>query len=356
MLSSNRQRAFLAVGIAVSAMSLTACGSDSDDAPKADLSSVTSLDQVCKAGEKEGRLDFVSGTDAEVFAKEIKPFQALYPDIKINYSSAKPQDSVPRIVTEVQAGKAPSVDATKMDVPGSKPLLDLKLTYTDVNWAALGVPEANILTQGGVDAPRTQRLPVGLGYNTTKLTADELPDTWDELINSKWAGKLIVDPRAEILAGLAPEWGKDKAIEWYKKLLATDKPVVVPGATASLQKVTSGEALISTSVHDAEVNEQASTGAPLAIKYLDVVPSQDNYGFVLKGAKHPNAGACFVAWWASPDGGGAEQLKNEFKGNADLPEHLPANAVLSVPKTPEDFAEMGETSEEMAKLTAGLAK
>lgn len=336
------------------ALALTACSSAKSE-PKGGAGASTvakgkDLGAVCQAGESEGKLSFRDTTDPAVFANEVKGFNAKYPKIKVDFGSQRPQDSVQRLVAEKQAGHAVDVDAIAIDMPSAAPMIQQHLIQP-VDWSALGVPSGDVLSYQGEQFVRTQRIVLGLGYNTTKLKASELPDTWDQLINSKWAGKVIVDPRGEYLSGLGIVWGKEKAVDWYTKMMSTDKPMIVKGATASLEKVISGEALLTTSSHDAEILEQQSKGAPVAIKYLDVAPTQDHYAIVVKGAAHPNAAACFLGWWISKDGGQAAQLKYEFKGNDDQPKTLPADSKLGAITTEQQAAVQESVAEEFAKLT-----
>ena len=310
------------------------------------------LAAACTAAESEGQLNFRDTTDPDVFAKEVAGFEQKYPKIKVNFGSQRPQDSVQSVVAEVQAGHALDVDAISIDFPSAGPLIQQNLIAT-VDWPSLGVPESDVLTDQTAQFVRTQRTILGLGYNTTKLKASDLPDTWDQLIDSKWAGKIIVDPRGEYLSGLGIAWGEQKALDWYTNFMKTDKPMVVKGATASLQKVISGEAELTTSSHDAEILEQQAKGAPVDIKYLDVVPTQDHYAIILKGAQHPNAAKCFLGWWISPDGGQAAQLKYEFKGNETEPKGVPATAKLGAINSPDDAALQTKVASEFSKLTGG---
>jgi iron(III) transport system substrate-binding protein len=333
-------------------VTLAGCSSSASGGSKAGGGTIAQgkdLAAVCKAAESEGKVTFRDTTDPEVFAQEVKGFTAKYPKIKVDFGSQRPQDSVQRIVAEKQARHAIDVDAISIDMPSAKPMIDQKL-IASVDWNALGVPQGDVLSYQGAQFVRTQRIVLGLGYNKTKLKASDLPDTWEGLINSKWAGKVIVDPRGEYLSGVGIVWGKDKAVDWYKRLMSTDKPMIVKGATASLEKVISGEAMLTTSSHDAEILEQQSKGAPVDIKYLDVVPTQDHYAIIVKGAAHPNAAACWLGWWMSPDGGQAAQLKYEFKGNEDEPKTVPANAKLGAIKTEEEANVQASVAEEFAAL------
>jgi iron(III) transport system substrate-binding protein len=336
--------ATIALSACSSAKSGTSAGAATPVAQGKDLAA------VCQAAESEGKVTFRDTTDPEIFKKEVSAFETKYPKIKVDFGSQRPQDSVQRIVAEKQAKHAVDVDAIAIDMPSAAPMIEQNLIQP-VDWTALGVPAGDILTRQGAQFVRTQRIVLGLGYNTTKLKASDLPNTWEELINSKWSGKVIVDPRGEYLSGVGIVWGQDKAVDWYKRLMSTDKPMVVKGATTSLEKVISGEALLTTSSHDAEVLEQQSKGAPVAIKYLDVVPTQDHYAIVAKGAAHPNAAACFLGWWVSPSGGQAAQLKYEFKGNEDEPSTVPATAKLGAITSAEQADIQAAVATQFAKLS-----
>jgi iron(III) transport system substrate-binding protein len=308
------------------------------------------VDQACSdaVSKDGGTLNYVSGTDPEVFKAEAAAFNQKYPNIKVNFTSLRPADAVQRVVTENQAHHALDIDATYSDLPSAQPLFDQKL-IANVDWSKLGIASDLEFTLDGIQTFRTEREVLGLGYNTQLVKASDLPNTWQDLINPKWAGKVIVDPRGSYLSGLAVAWGQDKTVSWFQQLMQTDKPNIVKGATASMQKVESGEALLTTSSHDSETAEQQAKGAPVAIKYLDVVPTTDYYAVIMKDAPHPNAAACFLAWWGSPDGQ-AVMFKNEFKKNLTSPPDLPAGAQLVPINTPDQAKVANATADALANL------
>ena len=73
---------------------------------------------------------------------------------------------------------------------------------------------------------------------------------------------------------------------------------------------------------------------------------------VLAGAKHPNAAACFLGWFDSPDGQ-AQQLKYEFKGNATDPTGMPPGAKIASALTEANATTEGDTADAFAKLATG---
>jgi iron(III) transport system substrate-binding protein len=303
-----------------------ACAGKHDTAGKSAALLSTTASSACTKGADEGTFNYWTSTDTDVFQKEIVPFEKANPKIKVHYTSLEPVNQVQRIITETQAHHKLDVDAIAGDLPSFDPLLTQKLIQP-IDWSKLGIPKDLQFTLDGYTMVRTYREVLGLGYNTKLVNPADLPSTWQGLIESKWAHHVIVDPRGIYLSGLALGMGQDKALTWFKDLLKTDKPLIIQGATASMEKVISGEAKLTTSSHDSEAAEQQANGAPVGIKYLDIVPTQDWYALVMKGAEHPNAAACFFSWWLGSEGQ-AQQAKYEFKSDETKPAGIPAGAKL----------------------------
>jgi iron(III) transport system substrate-binding protein len=336
---------------ASAALLITGCGSGSGAKATSSTDRLSLTPQAaCDAGNKEGSVNYLSRTDPEVFAKEVASFTKAHPQIKVKYTSMKPSDATQRVITEVQARHALSVDATTTDLTSAAPLFDQKLVH-DVDYQKLGISQNLILNNNGVATFRVFRDALGLAYNPKLSQVSSLPRTWDELVDPKWKNKVVVDPRGIYLGVLAAAWGEPKTMTWFKKFRETDKPLVINGTTDSIAKVVSGEAHLTTSATASAVIEQQKAGAPVAIHYLDVVSSQDKYGVLLKGAQHPNAAACFLSWWGSAEGQ-AQQLKYEYKANTDVPGSVPSTANLAFVVKPADQAVVTKATEEISKILA----
>jgi iron(III) transport system substrate-binding protein len=310
-------------------------------------------EQACAAATSAegGQLTYWAETDPDIFAKEIKPFQEKYPGIKIDYSSLRPSDIVQRVISEVQARHALSVDAVAGSLSDLQSLLDQKLV-TSVDFAKLGVPSDDLIQQGDVSVYRVYRDPQGLAYNKDLVKPEDLPDTWAELVDPKWSGKIIADPSGRYLASLSLAWGEDKAVSWLQDFMKTSKPMVLKGATASMQKVSTGEALATTSATYSAYGPWDAKGAPIGFKYLDLVPTFEYYAMVLKGAKHPNAAACFLSWLSTPEAMD-QQLQLEYKQNLSVPKGVPDGAKVVSVTSAEDAAHTAEAAAKMAKILGG---
>lgn len=346
------------LGVVLAAMAtgaalLTGCGSSGgpggSSAGSEPLS--VSMDEACTAAaEESGDLNYVASTDPAVFAKEIEPFTSKHPDIKISYTNLRSNDASQRLLAESQARHDLSFDALSGDLPGFDPLFQQDMVR-NVDWPALGVADDLVLEQQNGTAWRNYRLITGLGYNTDLVSKEELPDTWKDLVDPKWAGKVIVDPRGSYLGGIALAYGEQETIDWFNDFMETTKPLIIQGATTSAQKVISGEALLTTSAADANIRESQAAGAPIDIKYLDVVPTSDYHTLIMKDSPRPNKAACFLGWLAS-DEGVAQKAKLEFQNNDSHPPAVPPTSKLVLTDTPEALKTSNDTATAMAEIMA----
>jgi iron(III) transport system substrate-binding protein len=327
----------------------TAESSSAAASPAGAAAAVTgSTEEVCKAAEQEGELVSWNSEDPEAYEKIFGEFAKSYPGIKLNSVEVRPDDLVQKLVTESAAGHESGVDAISITMDKSGPLLENNLLNTDIDFTKMGV-DADYIGEG--NAVRTERIAIGLAYNTDQVQESDLPNTWDELVDSKWDGKVVVDPRGDPLQLLAIAWGQDKTVDFVTRLSETAHPQVVQGATAGLLTVASGENKITTNGRSAETAEQQSKGAPVKIKYLDVVPAVDYYTAVPAGAPHPNAGACWAAWLNS-DTGRKAKAEYAFKGNIDLPQEAGSGQLAAIER-PQDTELVAATAEKISAVWAG---
>ena len=144
--------------------------------------------------------------------------------------------------------------------------------------------------------------PYTLGYNTRWVKKDEVPKTYEELLNPKWKGqKISVDNTSyNLLGGLIRAWGKDKAIAYFKKL-AAQEPSIMRGDTNRVQLAAAGEFPLIISFAPI-IQRAASEGAPMDWIPLEPVSTQINP--LLLGAKsaHPNGAKLFIDFVLSEEG------------------------------------------------------
>jgi iron(III) transport system substrate-binding protein len=319
-------------------------------ASAASTAQASAMSSICKTGAAEGSVNYWTEQDPSVFAKEDAPFEAQY-HIKVNVTMLQPQDQVTRSLTEIHAHHALTADVLAPDPESALPLFQAG-DVQSVDLSKYGINPDLAVTVDNTTVYVTQRDFHGVAYNTSDYKASDIPDTWTGLVDSQLAGKISVDPRGKWIAPVvtAPGWTQASTVAWYKKLLATDKPQIINGVTDSLTQVASGQTPITTSARNAEVAQEAANGAPVAIKYMNVIPVDEVVGTQLKNDPHPAAATCFLAWLAGPQAQ-AQQFKYEFKTNALKPAGAPANAVYSNDLNEANVTLISNTEKQMSALT-----
>jgi iron(III) transport system substrate-binding protein len=299
------------------------------------------LNAVCEAGAGEGTL--VYWNNLENPDPIFEAFNATYPDIAIEPTQLRPDESAQRLLTEASAGRI-NVDLIYGGLDVFQPVLERNLINQDIDWQGLGAAEDTINT-GMV---RIYRVAGGLGFNTDTHTAEEMPNTWEELIDEQWAGTVIVDPRGRPFDQLALSWGEEETVDYVNRLKSTVNPVVIEGGTAGMEAVGSGQYAITTGGRSAETLEQQDKGAPIDIKYLDIVPTLDAYHAVVNGAAHPNAAACWVGWIATA--GKQIHDESEFKSNETVPSSAPEGAEILAIDDADKAAEVSRMSDIIGEI------
>ena len=308
------------------------------------------LDAVCEAGAKEGTVVFWGSEEDATQNKLAADFAATYPGIDVEFQSLRPEEITQRLVLESSSGRDSGVDTFQGNLDAFAPLVDRDLVDQDVPWKSYGVGESLITDTGMVRSSRTAN---GLVYNPEVTPEDSLPDTWEDLIDPKWKGKVVVDPRGNPVQSLAVVWGIDKTVDYVQRLKDTVKPVVIEGGTAGMLTVASGENALTTNGRSAETLEQQAQGSPLEIHYLDIIPTSDFYEVVAKDAPHPNAAACWVGWLTGEEGR-AKALEYAYKTNDDVPEGAPEGAVIAAIETPEQLEQSVEAAKKISAIWASV--
>lgn len=339
---------------AILGLVLAACttgpGGDGDPTDGGDGGGGTAqtYEEICEAGAQEGSLVHWHN-HSDGIQQVYEAFMEAHPDIEVQGQEMTPDDAAQRVLTEHTTDRDFSADIVAGQADVFQEIINQGLVVGDIDWSAFDIPEDWIHDTNMV---RIHRIAMGLGYNTDTHTADDLPDTWEELIDEQWRGQVIVDPRGRPFDQLSLVWGEEEALDYVQRLHDIVEPLVIEGGTAGLVAVGSGEAQITTGGRNAETLEQQAEGVPVDIKFLDYVPTIDNYNVVLDGAPHPNAARCYVIWF-SAHGGQAIYDEAEFKANETIPVGAPEEAQVVTVETLEEAEQVSEIGREMGRIWTG---
>ncbi len=310
------------------------------------------------AAKKEGKVVMWGPTDLIVFQKAQEVFDKEYPGIKIEVFESLPDPLVQRLIAESQAGKPSNVDLIQSgSMRGLRPLIERDMLSPYPGWETDFKLDA--VYAGGRFAG-AYNLSFPICYNTKLVPAQEAPKNWEDLLNPKWKGrKIIVEARLVPFAMLGTEWGKDKAIEWTKKLMAQE-PILVQGGTTVGNALASGQAPIAVGTYGYTIEKLKKTGAPVdwvAVNPLLIITSALG---VPKTAPHPNAGRFLAGWLGTSEG---QKILYEYSGNAMLmgrnafgveAEKIKAAGVRILLETDQNSAAIVGIQGELGKLIGAL--
>lgn len=141
-----------------------------------------------------------------------------------------------------------------------------------------------------------------LGWNTKLVKREDVPKTYDALLNPRWkGGQLSLDTEAYgMFEGLKGAWGKEKTLAYFKKLAALD-PVLKRGNTERVQLAVAGEYPLIVA-YNQTIQRMTSRGAPIDWLPLEPAVTQVNPAMIGAKAPHPNAARLFIDFILSKEG------------------------------------------------------
>lgn len=145
-------------------------------------------------------------------------------------------------------------------------------------------------------------VPWALGYNTNQVKKEEVPKTYEALLDSKWkGGKISVDNEGYlVLQGLITAWGKEKAVDYMKKLAQQD-PVPMRGNTERVAFTGAGQyPLVLAYAH--AIEREKFKGAPIDWIALEPAIVEIDPQMIGSKAPHPNAARLFMDYILSKEG------------------------------------------------------
>ena len=256
--------------------------------------------KIIEAAKNEGAVAYYTTTTLSQSKKVADKFQAKYPFIKkVDLFRSGGDELLNRIQTEAR-GSLYAWDVASSRGDTVLTLMDSKLI------TPYRSPESKFISRDMVDDEGYWTAyyvnPFVLGYNTNLVKKEEVPKSYEELLDPKWKGrKISIDDSAYgLLAGLIHAWGKEKAVAYFKKL-AEQEPIVTIGNTNRVQLAMAGEYPLIIA-YAPTIQRETSKGHPMDWVPLEPVPVQVNPLMLAAKAPHPNAAKLFIDFLLSKEG------------------------------------------------------
>ena len=214
--------------------------------------------------------------------------------LTVEYWRASATKVMDRALGELRAGK--SVFDVMVNNSGA-----IHVMKKDGVFATYLSPAAKAFPKGITDpqvGPIYRNTPVGILYNKGQVNAADAPKSLEDLLNTKYKGKLVMaDPTQHTttlqwLASLYKIMGNENADKFIRDLGAT-KPLMVESFAPSAERVSTGETPIAISLIRYTVT-YADKGAPVDYVRLGKMLSTGQYLALSNKANRPNGGKAFI--------------------------------------------------------------
>ena len=141
-----------------------------------------------------------------------------------------------------------------------------------------------------------------VAYNTNKVKREELPATYEGFVEPKWKGRLGIEATdQEWLAGVVKQWGSERGLGFFRKLVAM-RPDVRKGHVLLAQLIAAGEIQVGLTAYASNAESSKRTGAPIDWVALEPVVVRPQGLAVSRNAPNPNAALLFADYLLSPEG------------------------------------------------------
>ncbi len=283
--------------------SLTACGGGSGVQP-ASSGDFSDWDKVVKAAEDEGTVNFYTAFNENVVAQITDGFSKAFPKIKV-VANRKTSSLLLQQFEGEQRGGVPGADVLTTSSPSQIKDGCSKGTFAKVA-DDITADDENKWPKDSFDgcAAITSTAFYQIWWNTEKLSENDRPKSWEDLLDPKFAGKKMIINSPAITNSYV--WmmtvAKDKFGDDFLKKLGQQEPVWGESSEQAEQRVAAGEALVSLGGTKDGGQALIDKGLPLDGFIPDPCMGTERTAGVVANAPHPNAARVFMNWLMTPEG------------------------------------------------------
>jgi iron(III) transport system substrate-binding protein len=253
--------------------------------------------QLIEAARKEARVVLYSAMDLPVGEKLGKAFEAQYPGIQVQIERSGSERLFQRIDQEFGS------NIRAADVVNSSDASHF-ITWKKNGWLAPFVTEdiaQHFLPEyrdpDGMSA--TTRIYLSsIAYNTNLVKPDEAPKSFADLLDPKWAGKMVKGHPAYSGTIMTATFQLVREFGWdYYEKLSKQRVMQVQSSTDPPKKLALGERAVMADGNEYNVVLLKEAGQPVEPVYpTEGTPTISGPTGIFANAPHPNAARLFQAW------------------------------------------------------------
>jgi len=266
-----------------------------------------------EGAKREGKVVVYGSDSPDNLRGTIRAFNQRYPFITVEYTKAPTAVRYEKVPFSAKQGK-PGVDLVTA-IGGSTAVYVDSGVLMDLSNLPIwnSYPKETKLDGKYIAGPFVYHW--SLAYNTNLVPKNEVPHSWEDLLQPKWKGKVAANSitRSVTFTPLWYAWGAEKATKFLEGLVANGLHNRKEGGDASVLLLAAGEFSLLVTAVEYKVYLDQKKGAPVEWVALDPVPTTSG-GLMgaLKDAPHPNALRVYVNWLLSEEGQRAYSAATSF--------------------------------------------
>jgi iron(III) transport system substrate-binding protein len=292
-------RRSLLAGAAAAALSIPASARVVSAAPPP----VSITPELIAAAKKEGKVNWYSAMDLTMTERYARLFEAAFPGIAVKVERSGAERVFTRIAQEY-ASRIYNVDIVNTT--------DASHPYA---WRKEGWLEPFVTVDVAEHFPSEYKSPEGdwathrivfsiMGYNTELVKPADVPKAFKDLLDPKWAGKLVKAHPAYSGAIMTATYAMARDLGWgYFEELAKLKVLQVQSGVDPPKKIALGERAVMVDGADYLLFQAKAKGSPVEAVYPEEgAPVVNSPNALFKAAPNPNAARLMLAWMYSAEG------------------------------------------------------
>ncbi len=266
---------------------------------------VLAADQaLIDAAKKEGRVMWYTTLIVNQAILPLKAaFEKRYPGVTLDYVRNDEGPIAIRLLNEAKAGggQADVFDGITVNVALKREGLLAPLAYPNAADYPAEMKDADGTWQALLLFVFT------MGYNTSMVKKEDMPKSYQDLLDPKWKGKFAMNRSSSAGAygftgNILLTMGEEKGLDYLRALAKQDVFLSDASARAILDQVIAGEYPVGLMMFNHHAEISARKGAPSAWLPLEPVPVAYDAVGMLKSAPHPAAARLLIEWLLSEEG------------------------------------------------------
>jgi len=265
---------------------------------------------LVEAAKKEGRVAFYTAMDLQLAEHYGKVFEQRYPGIAVQVERSGSE----RIFTRIEQEHGSNIRV--VDVVNTSDLAHC-LVWKKREWLEPYLPEDVVKHYDKAYYDRdgayitTRVLVSPFGYNTNLVKPEETPKSFADLLDPKWAGKMVKAHPAYSGTIMSSTFQVARDLGWdYLEKLARQRVLQVQSATDTPKRIALGERAIMVDGAGYLVIRNKEAGQPVDVIYpAEGTPVATSPSAIFKASPRPNAAKLFQNWMHSRE---AQQILIDY--------------------------------------------